>query len=92
MYNIENNFDADIGQLRQIASRFCPEELKSVARQVIPDEFDAINLKQLESDNWDNQHKEFRQEELLYNLYNHFGVYSLDNLFYYQINVILNQL
>ena len=50
MYNIENNFDADIGQLRQIASRFCPEELKSVARQVIPDEFDAINLKQLESE------------------------------------------
>ena len=50
MYNIENNFDADIGQLRQIASRFCPEELKSVVRQVIPDEFDAINLKQLESD------------------------------------------
>ncbi len=48
MYNIQNNFDSDIGQLRQIASRFCPEELQSVSRQVVPDEVDVLNLKELE--------------------------------------------
>ena len=40
--------EGSIGQLRQIASRFCPEELQTVARTVIPDEADALSLKDLE--------------------------------------------
>ena len=51
MYNIDHtisDFD-NIGQLRQIASRFCPEELQSVARTVVPDEVDALNLADLEA-------------------------------------------
>ena len=51
MYNIDHtisDFD-NIGQLRQIASRFCPEELQSVARTVVPDEVDGLNLADLEA-------------------------------------------
>ena len=42
------NFDTSIGELRQIASRLCPEELQHEARTVIPDEVDQLNLKELE--------------------------------------------
>lgn len=38
----------DIGRLRQIASKFCPEELKQEVRPLIPEGVDELNLKDLE--------------------------------------------
>jgi cysteine desulfurase/selenocysteine lyase len=37
----------DIGRLRQIASKFCPEEVKSEVRPMIPDGTDELNLTDL---------------------------------------------
>lgn len=37
----------DIGQLRQIASKFCPEELKQEMREFIPDGTDELNLNEV---------------------------------------------
>mgnify|MGYP003289957179 CR=1 FL=1 len=38
----------DIGHLRQIAGRFCPDEVRQEVSQIVLDEVDAINLKALE--------------------------------------------
>ena len=34
----------DIGRLRQIASKFCPEEISQEVRQVIPNSVDTLDL------------------------------------------------
>ncbi len=38
----------DIGRLRQIASKFCPEEIRQEVRPFIPEETDELNLEDLE--------------------------------------------
>ncbi len=38
----------DIGRLRQIASKYCPEEIKQEVRPLIPDGTDELNLDELE--------------------------------------------
>lgn len=38
----------DIGRLRQIASKFCPEEVKQEVRPFLPEETDELNLQDLE--------------------------------------------
>lgn len=40
----------DIGQLRQIASRFCPEEIRRETREIIPDEVDHLDLDDIKRD------------------------------------------
>jgi hypothetical protein len=37
----------DIGRLRQIASNYCPEEIRKEVRPLIPDGVDALNLDEL---------------------------------------------
>ena len=39
----------DIGRLRQIASKFCPEEISQEVRQVIPDSVDTLDLSDIEA-------------------------------------------
>ncbi len=39
----------DVGRLRQIASKFCPEEIKKDVQPNIPDGFDELNLTDLEA-------------------------------------------
>ncbi len=39
----------DVGRLRQIASRLCPEEIRREVRPLIPDEVDALNLSDLKA-------------------------------------------
>ncbi len=39
----------DIGRLRQIASKFCPEEIADKVRPLVPDEIDTLNLSDLEA-------------------------------------------
>ncbi len=39
----------DVGRLRQIAAKFCPEEIQQQTRQIVPDEVDALNFSDLEA-------------------------------------------
>ena len=54
MYEFDNKLVAtdlsDIGRLRQIAGKFCPEELKRDAASVIPDGIDELNLETLKAE------------------------------------------
>jgi cysteine desulfurase/selenocysteine lyase len=38
----------DIGRLRQIASRFCPDKIRKEVRPLIPEEVDTVNFEDLE--------------------------------------------
>ena len=48
MYDFDNTLVGtelgDIGRLRQIAQRFCPEELKREVQPNVPEDFDVLNL------------------------------------------------
>ncbi len=39
----------DVGRLRQIASRLCPEEIRQEVKPLIPDEIDSLNLDDLKT-------------------------------------------
>lgn len=39
----------DIGELRRIASKYCPEELRQESRKYVPDEVDKLDLSDLEA-------------------------------------------
>ncbi len=39
----------DVGRLRQIASRLCPEEIRKEVRPLVPDEIDSLNLTDLKA-------------------------------------------
>ncbi len=38
----------DIGRLRQIAAKFCPEEIREEVKPIVPDGIDELNLSDLE--------------------------------------------
>lgn len=48
MYDFDNTLVGtelgDIGRLRQIAQKFCPEDLKSEVQPNVPEDFDVLNL------------------------------------------------
>ena len=54
MYDFDNTLVGtelgDIRRLRQIAQKFCPEELKREVQPQVPEDFDVLNLDSLKDE------------------------------------------